>query len=116
MQLKKITIAPINVKAMVHFYNHVFDAQLEPFEALGTTLYSGQLAGIELLFCPNEILGINAEKNRQQLAFSVGNLEAIIELVLANHGKLMGEVQVSPEGKACGVTDPDGNSIELLQK
>ena len=115
MKLNKITIAPINVKKMVQFYNAVFDTNLKPFEAIGTTFYNGQLAGIDLLFCPNEILDIKAEKNRQQLSFVVEDIKAVIQKVQANGGGLMGELQEGAQGKACGVTDPDGNSIELVE-
>ncbi|MFT5195903.1 MAG: putative enzyme related to lactoylglutathione lyase [Cellvibrionaceae bacterium] len=92
MQLKKITIAPVKTAEMVQFYNAVFDAQLEPFSAFGTTLFSGTLAGIELLFCPNEILDIKAEKNRQQLSFIVDDLGLMLQKVQANGGSLMGDL------------------------
>ena len=115
MNLTKITIAPVNVDEMVQFYDAVFDTQLKPFEAMGTTLYNGRLAGIPLLFCPNEILGIKAEKNRQQLSFSTNDFDGVVQKALANGGAMLGEVQEGPQGKACGITDPDGNSIELIE-
>lgn len=101
---------------MVQFYNAVFQAGLEPFEAFGTTLYKGKLAQVDLLFCPNDILDIKAEKNRQQLSFVVESLTVIVKDALANHGSLMGEIQTSPEGNSCGISDPDGNSIELIEE
>ncbi len=78
IKLKKITIAPVKIKRMVQFYNGVFKSKLEPFEALGTFLYRGRIADKELLLCPNEILGIVAEKNRQQFSFEVDDIEEIV--------------------------------------
>ena len=115
MKLKKITIAPVNVEEMVRFYNGLFGSQLKPFEAYGTTLYHGHLAGLELLFCPNELLKIEAEKNRQQLSFVVDNMETTVQEVLRYGGEQRQEVTASPEGKTCGVIDPDGNTIEFVE-
>ena len=115
MELTKITIAPVNVENMVIFYDAVFDTQLKPFEAMGTTLYNGQLAGIPLLFCPNEILDIKAEKNRQQLSFSTSDFDGVVQKALASGGAMLGDIQEGPQGRACGITDPDGNSIELVE-
>lgn len=115
MELTKITIAPVNTDKMVRFYNAVFNTELQPFEAMGTTLYNGQLAGVPLLFCPNDILDIKAEKNRQQLSFSVETFDSFVQKVLDNGGGVLGDIQAGPQGKACGITDPDGNSIEIVE-
>ncbi len=114
MKLKKIVIASVETEKMVRFYNGVFASGLEPFEAFGTVLYRGQLAGIELLLCPNEFLGIKAEKNRQQLSFVVDDLEAVLENVQRYGGEKVGEIQQNAEGGVCGVKDPDGNTIEFV--
>ena len=115
MKLTKITIAPVETEKMVRFYDAVFNTQLRPFEAMGTTLYNGQLAGVPLLFCPNDILDIKAEKNRQQLSFSVENFDSFVQTALENGGELLGDIQEGPQGKVCGITDPDGNSIEIVE-
>ncbi len=114
MKLKKIIIASVETEKMVRFYNGVFASGLEPFDAFGTVMYRGQLAGIELLFCPNEILGIEAEKNRQQLSFEVNDLETTVADVQRYGGEKAGEIQEHPDGRVCGVKDPDGNTIEFV--
>jgi predicted enzyme related to lactoylglutathione lyase len=111
--LEGVTIAPNNVPAMVHFYNQVFEAGLEPFAAFGTTLYKGQLAGLRLVFCPNEFLGIQAEKNIQQFGFAVSDIKAIVNRAVAAGGQ--GEIQESEQGRIGSLYDPDGNSIELTE-
>ncbi len=100
---------------MVHFYNSVFAADLQPFEALGTTLYRGQIAGLRLIFCPNDLLNIQAEKNRQQLSLAVDDLDELLRLALTNGGSQTHEISEGPTGRACGIADPDGNTIELTE-
>lgn len=115
IQLQGITIAAVNVEAMANFYNHVFDAGLEPFAAFGTTLYRGQLAGLRLVFCPNDFLGIQADKNRQQLTFTVPDVEAIIQAAVDAGGRQVGELSHSEGQKVGSIADPDGNTIELME-
>ena len=115
MKLKKIIIATVETDTMVEFYNGVFASALEPFEAMGTVLHRGQLAEIDLLFCPNEVLGIRAEKNRQQLSFVVEDLEVDVEQVQRFGGEKVGKIQNSSDGRVCGVIDPDGNTIEFIE-
>jgi predicted enzyme related to lactoylglutathione lyase len=111
--LKGITIAVVNVEAMVAFYNAVFDAQLEAFEGFGTTLYGGQLAGLPFLLCPNEILGIEADKNRIQLSFAVDDLDEMLAVMDAYGGAQIQPISEQPGRRLCGIVDPDGNTIEL---
>ena len=111
--LRGITIAAENVGAMVQFYNRLFDANLEPFEGFGTILYGGQLAGLAFLLCPNEILGIQADKNRVQLSFMVSDLAAAIAMAEANGGARIQPISEQPGRRLCGIVDPDGNTIEL---
>lgn len=116
MKLKGLTIAAHEVDQMVRFYNEVFASNLQSYQAFGTTLYRGELAGFELTLCPNELLEIKAEKNRQQLSFWVEDLDAVLARITACGGTQMQEIVVTEAGRVCGVTDPDGNSIELMQR
>ena len=113
LALRGITIAAVNVGAMVGFYNALFNAGLQPFEGLGTVLYRGQLAGFPFLLCPNEILGIEADKNRIQLSFTVRDLEASLQKTTEFGGAQIQPVSEQPGRRLCGIVDPDGNTIEL---
>jgi predicted enzyme related to lactoylglutathione lyase len=115
IQLSGFTFAVTNMPAMLQFYNTLFHADLQPFSRFGTTLYRGQLAGFSLLFCPNELLGIQAKKNRQQLNFSVPDIEKFVALATANGGAQMQPIHEEAGKKSCGITDPDGNSLEIMQ-
>lgn len=115
IHLKGLTIAPVAVEAMVSFYNAVFAANLTPFAAMGSTLYRGELAGLRLLFCPNDLLQIKAEKNRQQLSFAVSDIEQVVKTAVLHNGTLIDPITETPNGYVAGIADPDGNSIELRQ-
>lgn len=110
VRLTGVTIAATHVEAMRRFYDAVFAANLEPFEAYGTTLYRGEVADLALVLCPNDLLQIEAQKNRQQLRFAVDDVAAVVATAVAHGGSLIGKT--TPE--AAGIVDPDGNSIELV--
>lgn len=110
IRLTGVTIAAANMALMCRFYDGVFVANLKPFDAYGTTLYRGNLAGVELVLCPNDLLQIEAPKNRQQLQFAVDDVAAVVATAVAHGGTLIGEITA----EAGGVVDPDGNSIELV--
>lgn len=116
MQLKGFTIAAVDMDTMVRFYNVVFTADLQPFDAFGTVLYGGELAGYPLTFCPNSLLQIKADKNRVQLSVYVDDLDATLTAVTTHGGTQLQTPATTQEGRSCGVTDPDGNSIELTER
>ena len=113
MKIDKFTIAITNMPEMVEFYNNVFDAQIKAIES--SPFYVGQLAGMELLFCPNFITEIEAEKNRIQFRFVVNDVEAIVERARRGGGAEYGEQRTTETSINWGIVDPDGNSIELIQ-
>lgn len=114
MQIDRLTIATTSTQAMIAFYNAVFDAHLEPVP--DSPLYAGKLSDLELVFCPNTIVGIKADKNRIQFRLIVDDIESIVQLAEANGGRAYGERTADHTQLAWGIHDPDGNSIELLQR
>ena len=113
MLLDKLTIAVTDGPAMVAFYNAVFDAKLQAIE--GTPFHIGEIAGVALMFCPNDILEIEADKNRIQLRFTVDDIERVVQLAEANGGRAYGDRHDDEVAILWGISDPDGNSIELRQ-
>ncbi len=116
MQLAKITITTTHTTAMVDFYNTVFSANLRPLDGFATLMYEGRIAGIPLLLCPQEILGLAAEPNRQQFKFMIANRDALTERVSAAGGQVE-RLHDDPHdgGRYAWVRDPDGNTIEFEQ-
>lgn len=116
--LARISIAANNIIQMAAFYNAVFDANLTPYEAYGTTLFRGELQGMSLVLAPNEMLGIQAEKNRIQFDFEVDNLREMVVEVLEAGGAFYGETGIVEEDgrSVASVVDPDGNTLVLIER
>ena len=113
--LSQITLAATNTLAMVDFYRDVFESDLHPIAAYGTTLYRGTLAGVTLLLCPNEIAGVQADQNRHQLTIAVPDLRATLQRVRESGGTLDAAAAEETSNTAASIRDPDGNTIELIQ-
>ena len=116
--IDKITIAVVNMDAMKTFYARAFGAELKDIDmGGGVKLAGGRLGAYELLFCPREIAGVVAEQNTIQLRFVVPDVAASHKTALESGG-----TAISPDAQRQGdratwdVRDPDGNSIELIQK
>ena len=116
--LSRITIAANNIVQMAAFYNAVFDANLTPFEAYGTTFFRGELQGYSLVLAPNEMIRIEADKNRIQFDFLVDNLREMVEDVLEAGGAFFRESGiVEDDGRSvASVVDPDGNTLVLIER
>jgi predicted enzyme related to lactoylglutathione lyase len=113
--ISQITIAYNQEDEMVDFYNQLLNADLSPFNVGDFRFYKGKIGEIGLLFCPNEMLGIKAEKNNIQFTVQVSNLEEILSKVSQCGGKQIQEINKKDGRSSVGISDPDGNSIELLK-
>jgi predicted enzyme related to lactoylglutathione lyase len=116
--LNRVTLTTTNMTTMVRFYNEVFGAELEPAPQYGTTtpaFHQGNLAGINLLLCPNQVARAKAAQNRHQLRFVVADIEAASHAVRAAGGKVDGNITEKQGEKLIAVRDPDGNTIEFTQ-
>lgn len=115
-RLAGITIAAVNMRQMARFYNAALDARLKPTLSIGDAqFYAGKVGEIELTLCPNEIAGVSAEQNRQQLRFEVADIEAVMRRGLACHGIEINPVDEYQGAKVASLADPDGNTIEFAQ-
>ncbi len=113
--ITKIVIAYNDGDRMVQFYNNVFNAKLTPVQVQDFTFYKGSFGMLELLFCPNEMLKIKAEKNNIQLTVQVNDLEQVLHKVIQFGGKQIQELPKSVNEAVLGIADPDGNTIELVE-
>jgi predicted enzyme related to lactoylglutathione lyase len=111
MKLDRFTVAVTDMEAMVAFYNALFDAELKAHDPF----HMGRLGSLELVFCPNYIAEVNAEKNRIQMRFVVADIEAVVAQAEAAGGAAYGERYETDTFIGWGICDPDGNSIELIQ-
>jgi predicted enzyme related to lactoylglutathione lyase len=114
MQVVRVTMAVEKMAEMVHFYNAVFGAGLAPIGQGDLPLYKGRLGGLDLLFCPNAILQIQAEKNNLQLSVEVDSLERAVAAAEDHGGGVLANPEAARELRV-GIVDPDGNTIELVE-
>jgi predicted enzyme related to lactoylglutathione lyase len=113
MQIDKLTIATTYTEKMVAFYNTVFNTNLNAVAQ--SPLYAGHIGNLELVFCPNTIVNIKAEKNRIQFRLIVDDIAFTVRQAEAHGGGAYGERTETDTQINWGISDPDGNSIELVQ-
>ena len=113
IQLTQMTLATTRTREMVKFYDTLFGTHLQPFDAYGTTLYRGTLAGIPLVICPNEIAGVEAEQSRHQLTLRVADLLGLLQIVEIAGGGI--HTAAAEAIISAILRDPDGNTIEVTQ-
>ena len=113
--LGRMAIITIDMPRMVAFYHSVFDANLTPVSHGDFTFYEGRMGNLGVTLAPNAMLGIRSENSRHQLSFVVPNLETALAQALQTGARQMEEISVDDNEYYCGILDPDGNSIELIE-
>ena len=113
MKMSKITVAVNEMDAMVTFYNAVFSCNLRPIPE--TPFYAGTLFNAQLIFCPNAIAEVNAEKNRFQFDVVVEDVDQLVEIAKQSGGSAYNDRSETDSVLVWGIKDPDGNSFALVQ-
>jgi predicted enzyme related to lactoylglutathione lyase len=116
LKIDKLTIAVTNIDSMGIFYSNLLDIKMGKIDLGDTFLLKGNTDNFELLLCPKAIAGIDATQNNIQLRFQVENLSQITTQCVESGGTIINEISESTEVNIGAVRDPDGNSIELIQK
>ncbi|MBU6162416.1 MAG: VOC family protein [Myxococcales bacterium] len=112
--LWRMTLAVNDLDTMAAFYDDVFGCRFEAFPAFGTILYRGRMGGIVLVLCPNSLARIHAEQSRHQLHLVVDNVSDFADRAEECGGRA--ELYTRAGGELVAViTDPEGNSIELMR-
>ncbi|NER13016.1 hypothetical protein GWK08_06170 [Leptobacterium flavescens] len=114
-RIEGLTVAVDHMDKMVGFYSGVFNVEFQKKELYGSTLFSGEWCGFQLLFCPAQLAGIDVNRNRQQFDIVVNKLEELVQAALDSGGKILQEITVQEGFRTAAVFDPDGNSIVLKE-
>ncbi|MCP4632267.1 MAG: VOC family protein [candidate division Zixibacteria bacterium] len=114
--IDKITIAVEKIEETVKFYNAILELELKSYDVEGNKLYGGKFGEIELLFCPKSFAGIEADENTIQLRFVVPDIKKSMEKGVRSGGTVMNEIYEHEGVSYSSLRDPDGNSLELIQK
>lgn len=110
----QITLAVLDMPAMIRFYNALFGCELLPITLGDATLYRTSIDDITLILCPNAIAGVQAEQSRHQFTYAVDDLAAVVNRTLAEGGRMV-EDATSDERASATLLDPDGNSLVLVE-
>ncbi len=116
MHLVRIALAVTRMQAMRHFYNQVFKTEFEAVETPEGTFYQGHLGDLLLTLVPNTVAKIEARQNRHQLTFWVEDIQATLRLAVQSGGVKMQQSMESEAGTLLAILDPDGNTIEFIQR
>ncbi len=111
-----ITLATYNHDEMRDFYQSVFSIHFRSEKSEGYVLYTGKLGEVDLQLCPAELAGNNTEQNRHQLTIAVNNLNETIRRVNRHSGQTTSDVAMYEGKLMVSITDPDDNSLVLIQK
>lgn len=114
--IDKITIAVTDVEKALAFYAAVFGIKFKTFNIEGNVLCSGLLGTINIVLCPKSFAGIKASENTIQLRFVVNDIKQAIETGKKYSGEIINEIFQEDNEYYAALRDPDGNSLELIQK
>lgn len=109
-RVAQVDMAIDNLEPTVRFYEKVFNVKFNAFEAMGHTMYSGQLLGFNFVLTPNALAGVEAKQSRIQFEIVVNDMDAVLKRVTENGGTIR-EEQKQNGNRYATVVDPDKNTI-----
>jgi predicted enzyme related to lactoylglutathione lyase len=112
--IDKLTLAVRDMDEMCAFYAGVLGASFERIEMFERTLYTATVDGVDLLLCPADLAGVEAETNTVQVRFVVADVDAAYQAGLMQGGVHLTEPEQSEGRRHASLRDPDGNSLELI--
>jgi len=114
-KLLKITIACNDIDAMTAYYSKVFNVKFEEHD-FGFKMYSTKIDGLDFLFCPNDIAGVDAKQNRHQFDYITDNIKDVIDNALSTGGSIHSELLTTATESTVTLFDPDGNTMNFIQR
>ncbi len=112
VSIDKITIATKDTDRMIDFYTKTFGAELKKRDPIS----GGTIGNMQIVLCPRDVAGVKAEQNTIQLRFVVADIEKTFKAALEAGGTKIDAITKAGKQTIASVRDPDGNSIELIQK
>lgn len=113
--IDKITFAVSDMESMTAFYADILGVTFQPTEMFGHTLFVSRYQSIELMFCPKDLAGVEANTNTLQLRFLVDDVAASYAKGVTHNVATLSEPGLIEGSYQASMRDPDGNSLELKQ-
>ncbi|MBS1911298.1 MAG: hypothetical protein JST22_04875 [Bacteroidetes bacterium] len=115
-RLDRVSLATINTEGMVQFYQRVFEMRFKKLPIEGAYIYTGRIFGVDFVFIPNEVAKVRADRNRHEFNVVVPDIDVAVKRVVNTGGTLLKGPSNGDTERSATVTDPDGNSLVLVQK
>ena len=118
ISVDKITLAIQDMEACKLFYGLTLGIEFSPLEIQNFTLYSAITPGFELLLCPRELAQVDNSitNNTVQVRIRVSDIQNTFDKAIRHGGQEIQPPQKAGEIILAGIRDPDGNSLELVQR
>ncbi len=114
--IDKMTIAVDSMERMVAFYSAVLSVEFSKREMFERALYGARYGSVELLMCPKDLTGVDADVNTVQVRFVVADVDAAFTSGVNWGGKAISEPAMAEGSRQASLRDPDGNSLELSER
>ena len=110
-----MTLAVFDMPRMIEFYTEVFDTTFTSQKLGEAVIYTGEWAGLPVLFSPAALADITAEQNRHQFEVLVPDLNYVLVQTVKYGGDMFGEISEDLRFRSIAITDPDRNTIVIKE-
>ena len=114
--IDRITIAVDSMESMVQFYSAVLGVEFTEGTMFKRVLYRGAFGNIDLLLCPKDLAGVEANVNTIQLRFLVPDVQEAFTNGVKLGVVTLSEPSMVEDTMQAALRDPDGNSLELAEQ
>lgn len=114
--LSSVALRVHNADALESFYVEAFGAEFRTVTTGAVSSRFGELSGVTLKFVP--IRG-DADFDGfpvHQLGFEVDDLDAVVQAALRHGGRIEDPARVIDGRRVAAIRDPDGNTVELIER
>lgn len=114
--LTSVALRVSRMEAMEAFYREAFGARFRSVQTSGLASRFGEVGGLTLKLVPLREAPDFAGYPVHQLGFVVDDLDRVIQSALRHGGDVESEGRQVGGGRVAAVRDPDGNTLEVVQR
>lgn len=116
LRMNSVAVKCANMQSMIDFYTRAFGGQFEKVDIGGMECHFGQVAGLMLKLVPGRERSGFEDYPSHQLGFEVDDIDEVNAIAVACGGAIENEKFMQGDIAYGCVRDPDGNTIELMQR
>ena len=107
-------MAVTDAASMVRFYDEVLAARLQPIQIGSDWSHKGRLGGTVCVL-PEHAPADRGREEQHPVDRDGCDLRDALRRAIAHGGQVLGDMREDADRYVCGLTDPDSNSLELVQ-